>query len=184
MRRGFTLLEIILVMAIIVILAALTYPSLESLYGYYHLQGAADALRSSWSEARTRAMEEGRAYRFSVVYGKGNFRVAPDSADYWAGDTPAPADTNNPPLVLSEALPKPIRFYRAGSPPEETDANSALPTDSVGMNQWSTLAVFLPDGTARDDAETTLAEPGTRPLVVRLRGLTGGVSVRRLEENR
>jgi prepilin-type N-terminal cleavage/methylation domain-containing protein len=182
MRRGFTLFEIILVMAILVILVAVSYPSIDSLRDYYSLQGSADKVRSSWAEARTRAMEEGRPYRFSVVYGKGNFRVAPDSADYWAGDVPAPPDPNNPPLVSSDSIPKPIRFRRADSPPDENDEDSVLPPDSVGMNQWSTLAVFLPDGTARDDASVALAAGSrSRPLVVRLRGLTGSTSVRPLE---
>jgi prepilin-type N-terminal cleavage/methylation domain-containing protein len=185
MRRGFTLFEIILVMAILVILVAVSYPSIESMQDYYRLQGAADSVRGNWAEARTRAMEEGRPYRYSVVFGKGNFRVAPDSADYWAGDTPAPTDANNPPLVVSDSIPKPIRFARAGSPPGENDGDSALPPDSIGMNQWATLAVFLPDGTARDDVAVTLAAgSGTRPLVVRLRGLTGSTSVRPLEESR
>jgi prepilin-type N-terminal cleavage/methylation domain-containing protein len=181
MRRGFTLLELILVMTILVILAAISFPSIESMYGYYRLQGAADALRSSWADARTRAMEEGRPYRFSVVMGMGNYRVAPDSADYWAGDPPAPADANNPPLVQSDALPKGIRFRRADSPSEAGSSDTVLPADSVGSNQWTSLAVFLPDGTARDDVAVVLEAGGARPLMVRLRGLTGGVSVRPLE---
>jgi prepilin-type N-terminal cleavage/methylation domain-containing protein len=181
MRRGFTLFEIMVVMAVLVIFAALSYPSIENMYSFYRVQAAADALRGSWAEARTRAMEEGRPYRFSVVLGKGNYRVAPDSGDYWAGDTPAPADPNNPPLVQSDALPKGIRFRRADTPAGDSDAETVLPTDSVATSQWSSLAVFLPDGTARDDVAIVLEAGGSRPLIVRLRGLTGGVSVRPLE---
>src|SRR5215831_16602595 len=102
MRRGFTLFEIILVMAVLVILAGLSYPSLENMYGYYRVQAAADTLRGNWAEARTRAMEEGRPYRFAAVLGKGNFRVAPDGAEFWSGSDAAPADSGTPPLIAND----------------------------------------------------------------------------------
>jgi len=181
MRRAFTLFEVMLVMALIVLIAAVSYPSLESMYSYYRVQAAADTLRSSWAEARTHAMEEGRAYRFSIVAGKGNFRVAPDAAEYWTDEVPAAADPNNPPLVQSGALAKGVRFRRADAPSGDSDADTALPVDSVASSQWTPLAVFLPDGTAREDVAIVLEGSGARPLVVRLRALTGGVSVRPLE---
>jgi hypothetical protein len=42
----------------------------------------------------------------------------------------------------------------------------------------STVAVFLPDGTARDDAEVRFQVKGALPKTVKLRGLTGAVTVR------
>jgi prepilin-type N-terminal cleavage/methylation domain-containing protein len=182
MRRAFTLFEVVLVLAILVVLAALSYPSLESMYGGYRVQAAADALRSSWAEARTHAMEEGRAYRFSVVMGKGNYRLAPDTADFWSGNPAPAAGAVNQPLIDNGALPKGIRFRRADSPRGEGDGDTVLPSDGIDPSQWSSLAVFLPDGTAKDDVAVVLEMSGARPLVVRLRALTGGVSVRPLAE--
>jgi len=181
MRRGFTLFEIILVMAVLVILAGLSYPSLENMYGYYRVQAAADTLRGNWAEARTRAMEEGRPYRFAVVLGKGNFRVAPDGAEFWAGSDAAPADSGTPPLIASDALPKGIRFRRVDGPRGDADSNTIVPTEGIDPGQWSPLATFLPDGTARDDVAIVLEAEGARPVVVKLRALTGGVSVRPLQ---
>jgi len=180
MRRAFTLFEMMLVMAVIVLLAALAYPSIESSYGYFRVQAAADTVRGAWGDARTRAMEEGRAYRFAVVWGKSNFRVAPDATDFWSGVDAAPADsTGEPPLILSGALPNGIPFVRADSPRGEIDADTILPSDAIDHGQWSSVAIFLPDGTARDNVSVGLDANGTtRRLVVRLRGLTGGVSVR------
>ena len=185
MRRAFTLFEVVLVMAILVILAALAYPSLQGMYGYYQLQAAADTVRGHWAEARTRAMEEGRAYRFAVVWGKGNFRVAPDGADFWSGSDAVPdAGSGTPPLIASDALPKGIPFRRPDSPRGDNNADTVLPSSSIDPGQWSPVATFLPDGTAREDVEVVLEASGTRPVAVRLRALTGGVSVRPLEEGR
>jgi prepilin-type N-terminal cleavage/methylation domain-containing protein len=184
MRRAFTLFETVLVMALLVILAAIAYPSIEGMYGYYKLQAAADTVRGHWAEARTRAMEEGRAYRFAVIWGKGNFRVAPDGADFWSGNDAAAADSSGqPPLMVSDALPKGIPFRRLDTPRGDGAADTVLPTDSVDPGQWSTVAIFLPDGTAREDVDVVL-DNGARVFVVKLRALTGGVSVRPLEGGR
>ena len=184
MRRAFTLFEIVLVMAILVVLMALAYPSIEGMYGYYKLQAAADTVRGNWAEARTRAMEEGRAYRFAVIWGKGNFRLAPDSADFWSGSDAVPdSGSGQPPLIASDGLPKGIPFRRIDTPRGDGSADTVLPSTSIDPNQWSTVAVFLPDGTARDDVEVAL-DSGARAIVVKLRALTGGVSVRPLEEGR
>jgi prepilin-type N-terminal cleavage/methylation domain-containing protein len=184
MHRAFTLFEVVLVLAILVVLAALSYPTVESMYGSYRVQAAADSIRGTWAEARTHAMEEGRPYRFSVVMGKGNFRLAPDSADFWSGNTSPDTGAANPPLINDGALPKGIRFRRADLPAGQSDSDTVLPGDGIDPSQWSPLAVFLPDGTGKEDVAVVLEMSGARPLVVRLRALTGGVSVRPLEEGR
>jgi prepilin-type N-terminal cleavage/methylation domain-containing protein len=177
MRRAFTLFELIVVLAILVTVAALSYPTIESMHAHYRVQAAADMLRSAWSDARTRAMEEGQAYRFAVVYEKGNFRVAPDGAEFWGSDVPA-GDSANPPLLLASALPKGVRFRKEGAARVDSDAETALPADSVDLAQYSPLAVFLPDGTAREDVAVLVEMSGARPRLVKLRAMTGGVSVR------
>src|SRR5437588_5623421 len=66
-RPAFTLFELVLVMAILVMLAAVATPTLDSLYGTFRVTAAADSIRAAWADARTHAMNEGCAYRFSVV---------------------------------------------------------------------------------------------------------------------
>ena len=183
MRQAFTLFEIIVVMALLVVVAALVYPSLESGYGYYKVRGAADTVRGALAEARTRAMEEGRPYRFAVVWGKGNFRIAPEGAEFWAGSDAAPTQSSDgePPLIVSDALRPPIRFRRTDGSRGDADADTVLPADAIDPSQWSPVATLLPDGTAREDVEVTLEVDGARPVLVKLRALTGGVSARPLE---
>jgi prepilin-type N-terminal cleavage/methylation domain-containing protein len=187
-RRAFTLLEMVLVLAITVILLSLAYPSFTSMQRSYRLEGAADAAKGGMASARAQAIEEGRPYRFAIVPGKGNFRVAPDSPAYWSGgQPPPPPDGTAPPLILEGHL-EGAWFGEAGQ--VEEGAATALEKDEVGPDQWKAVAVFLPDGTARapdatDDSLPEVVIPvateGTRPLVVVLRLLTGTVTSRRAE---
>jgi Tfp pilus assembly protein FimT len=177
-RLAFTLFEVLLVLALLVIVAALALPSVEAMYADHKVQAAADLLRSAWADARTRAMEEGQAYRFAVVLGKGNFRIAPDSADHWSGGDASPAGSAGAALVVSTALPKGISFRGQDQGRNDRDKETVLPADRIDPSQWSPLIAFLPDGTAREDVSVTLEMSGARPLVVTLRGLTGGVKVR------
>src|SRR5262245_44842920 len=113
-RPSYTLMELILVLAVITMLSALAVPSLDSMYGYYKLNAALDSVKAAWALAKAHAIEEGVPYRFSVVPGKGNYRIAPDSNDYWSGGSPAPADPDNPPAVLDDALPRGVTFSMGG----------------------------------------------------------------------
>src|SRR5207253_2475978 len=103
---------------------------------------------------------------------KGNFRVAPDSLEFWGSNVPA-GDTANPPLLLASSLPKGVRFRKQDAARMDSDAETALPADAVEPSQYSPLAVFLPDGTAREDVAVLLEMGGARPLLVKLRAMTG-----------
>src|SRR5262245_26003542 len=98
-RAGFTLFEVVLVMAVLVIAAALTYPSLKGMYGYFKVHGAVDSVRAAWAQARAHAIEEGRPYRFAVEPDGSHYRVAPDHNDFWNGGSTEGGH------VLQEALP-------------------------------------------------------------------------------
>src|SRR5262249_53498742 len=105
-RSGYTLFELVLVLAVIVMLAALTYPSLDTMSGGQRLFAASDQVKVGWALAQAHAMEEGRPYRFAIIPGKGNYRIAPDTPDFWGGNGEASADPANPALVLIDTLPK------------------------------------------------------------------------------
>ena len=88
-RSGASLLEVVVVLAIMVIISALAIPSIQAMYGSYKLNGAVDSVRAAWADARSRAIDEGRPYRFSVEPNGTHYRVAPDDPDYWPGSGPA-----------------------------------------------------------------------------------------------
>jgi prepilin-type N-terminal cleavage/methylation domain-containing protein len=184
-RQAFTLFELLLVLALLTVLAAVAYPSLDAMYGNFRVTAAADMVRAAWAQARAHAMNDGYAYRFSVVPGRGNYRVAPDVADFWGGNgAPASAlDPDNPPFVYEDVLPRSVRF-RTAKGGVETDlaggGDSSSPVGSVDPGSWTTIATFLPDGTAREDVELVFQARGARALALKLRGLTGVVTTRPL----
>jgi hypothetical protein len=171
-----------LVLALLVILAAIAYPSLDTLLGTFRMNAAADMIRAQWADSRAYAMNEGQAYRFAVVSGKGNFRVAPDNPDYWSGNDPAAPDPTNPPLVVDDALPRGVRFATPDNYQTTMDSgDSAMPVGTVDPNSWTTIVTFLPDGTTKEDVEIVFTGNGARPLDIKLRALTGAVTVRPLQ---
>ncbi len=178
-RHGFTLLEVLLVVAVMVILAAMAYPSIEAMYGDVRLAAAADQVRARWAEARTKAIDEGRPYRFATQP-DGQFRIAPDADEFWSGGgggTPVePNDADSPPLVAEDALPKGIGFA------DESNTNN--PGDSSDSGPWTTVLKFLPDGTASADKTITLQATGYRSVQLRVRALTGAVTVDTLPAGR
>lgn len=177
-RAGYTLLELVLVLALLVVVGALVIPSAEVMYGQFRLTQGADSIRAAWASARAYAIDEGRPYRFAIIPNYGNFRVAPDSPDFWSGggQSQGPSDSPNPPLVLNQTLPKGLRFAAPDVAPASTQGTeSSLPPDSVNPEMWSSRTVFLPDGTASQDVEIVFGASGTMGLVLKLRSLTGAV---------
>ena len=164
-RPGLTLIEVLLVVAVLIALAAVAFPTMSAMYGDVKLKAAADDVRAGWTEARSHAIEDGRAYRFAVQPGTGKYRVAPDADWFWNGD--GGDDSDAPPFTFEGDLPNGIVFETAADLPES--------------GGWTTVVVFNPDGGCSADVEVTLKEAdddGT-PIVVKVRAMTGAVSVRK-----
>lgn len=199
-RQAMTLFELVLVLALLVVITAVAIPSVESWYGNYRVTAAADTVRGAWAQARARAMEESRPYRFSVVPNRGNYRLAPEAPEFWSGSgstgngsMPEVTSDSQPPLILEETLPKGVRFLTgdqnqadsAGAPDVPVAADTGASPDEgapIDPSAWSNPVVFFPDGTAREDAELVLRGRYARALQVKLRGLTGVVTSRWLND--
>jgi Tfp pilus assembly protein FimT len=178
-RRAATLTELILVLAILVIVAALAVPSLQAMYGHHKLTGAVDSVKGAWAEARAHAMKEGRPYRFAVQPDGSAFRIAPDQDDYWPGEGPA-NDPAGQGLVLEQSLPTGVRFAvngEGGATQGNEQENYSLDDKPVQNSNWSSTIVFKPDGTAQEDVRIVFQVKGARTTALQLRGMTGDVSV-------
>jgi prepilin-type N-terminal cleavage/methylation domain-containing protein len=178
-RSAFTLLEVILVLAVIAILVALTYPSISTMYAQHRVTAGSDALRAALASARSQAMEDGVPYRVAVLPGKGNYRVAPDVASQWSGGgTDTPSTDDRPPLIFEDHLPRGVIFAESTAPqtPEE-DELTYKESGEVNVTDYRLFAVYLPDGTARDDQKALVCGRNASPMWVSLRCVTGVVSV-------
>jgi len=178
-RPAASLLEVMVVMAIIIIVSAVTVPSLQAMYGSYKMNAGVDSVRSAWADARERAINENRPYRFAVEPGGSSYRVAPDEPSYWDGSNGPDDDPNGQGLILEKSLPGGVRFAVNGEAPPDApeESGNLLDEKPVTGANWTPAIVFLPDGTARDDVRMTFHVRGCRSVSLQLRGMTGNVSV-------
>src|SRR5262245_58206835 len=168
-RTAYTLLEVLLVLAIIVVVTTLSMPTVLNMFDGLRLKAASDSVRTAWANARSWSIDEARPYRFAIIPGKGNFRVAPDTAEFWNGQSGEGMNG----MVMESSLPRGIRFTGAdGGDPG--DGNTIADTSGGGA-EWTHVVTFLPDGTAAEDVTVEFQYGSGRPTVLRLRGLTGTV---------
>jgi Tfp pilus assembly protein FimT len=162
-RCGYTLFELVLVMTLVVVAASLTFPLAESLLTPNRIGAASDTIRAQWAEMRGRAMSEGRAYRFLVIDNSGKFKIEPEDND--------PNSDTSQGWTCEGELPENVIFVKD----ESTLLGAAsLP---VPASDYELVAVYLPDGTARDNVLLSFGVAGIRPLTLQIRSLTGAVSI-------
>lgn len=187
-RNAFTLLELLLVCFLIVILAALAFPSIRSAYRGVRVDSGVDTVREALATARLRATEEGRSYRVAIRPGQRNIRVAPNSPEFWDGQNPQGTDpeTGVRPLIMEKELPEDLRLYVVGEAmptPELDEVTSA----EFSPTEWQKTVVFFPDGRAsgikgEDVSILVRFDEAKLGAVVSVRGLTGARSARKATE--
>jgi len=144
--------ELVVTLAIIVVAGAIAVPSLRSMMGDNPVKAAADQVKSRWAEARAKAMEQGKPYRFSVT-GNNTHRTAPDD-DFDGLD------------ALIDELPPNVSFGKGGTP-------------NNGGSDGPPSVVFLPDGTATTDFELGLNAQGCPPVTLKMNKTTCSANVSR-----
>jgi prepilin-type N-terminal cleavage/methylation domain-containing protein len=179
LRRGLTIVELVLVLAIIAAVAAVALPTIQGPLANFRLRTAADEVRTEWCLARTEAIRSGHpcAFRCAVDAERycvqkatgptGDDDVARPSAD--AGDD-APAD-DAAELAATHSLPDGVVFLTAQvDDPAAAGAAADAPPGESG--EWSDPIFFYPDGTA-SDARLTLKNDRGSTMDLVLRGVTG-----------
>jgi prepilin-type N-terminal cleavage/methylation domain-containing protein len=163
-HSGFTLFELMLVMAVILVASAITVPAIESMMADGRLKAARDIVQARWADAQGRAMKEGRPYKFSVIYQSGKFKVEPEDPDAASDADDVTAATG---FTVEGELPTGILFAK----------DNGSVGKAGGGTDYEPLAVFLEDGTARDDVRVMFGKEGNQPLGLQVRALTGAVSM-------
>jgi prepilin-type N-terminal cleavage/methylation domain-containing protein len=163
-RAGFTVLELMVVLAIILILGAIVGPSLFTFWGNNRTKAAVDTMTARLADARGAAIAQGRPYRVCVSPDGLSVRVCPDESE--PAEELATEQTANP-IFEQNTLPVGVVV---------TPKVTGTDTSAADTDGWLTLVVFLPDGTAREDAEFEVAEPNNTdsvPQTLRVRSMTG-----------
>lgn len=165
-RTGLTLIELMAVMAVLLVMAAVTVPTFGTLKGNADQKAAADMVRGRIADARGMAMEYGQPYRLAISSDGTRIRIAPDVPEF--ADLPAADHPGGAVTCLESRLDKAtaglIYDDEAGGPGEGGD--------------WITVGTFLPDGTCREVGSVVAVHEGAYPPIrIQLRGVSGSSRV-------
>jgi hypothetical protein len=182
-----TLMEVLLVMAILAIVAALMWPMLEKPLAHHRLHSAADEVRTEWCQARIEAMRSGQTYAFRYEVGGDRFytelKTGPETnssggalaaVNSAGGGAQSPASTDVAVPADNKTLPKGVKFL--GQQPCDSTTPAAAPSQNQAVGGWSDPIFFYPDGTA-SDVQLTLICNQSCALRVMLRGSTATATI-------
>lgn len=195
---GFTLVEMLVVLAILVLLIGISWPSVHRLLSRSRVKEAAKHVRTELGEARLRAIESGTPQVFRFQPGTGFFEVRPKEeetagpavlksaleqmSDETIDTEPITGAEIVDPTAYEKYLPEGMLFTgqevaKKSSELEAAEGLVGLSTAEMTEQQnWSEPIVFYPNG--RTSNARIRVTDGNRYFVdVSLRGLTGTVRV-------
>jgi Tfp pilus assembly protein FimT len=184
-RGGFTMVELLLVLGIVVIIGAMSWPSIQHAYEGIRLKKAAEQVLAAFGHARVQAMSKGLPQVFRFEQGTNRYTieaVADDSAATElsgsvsssvvtvGGGSSSASQSTGP---CAHQIPDGFVF----SSGQRTLDNRTATTESElsGSSQSSDAPpiIFYPDGQA-SEASVTVTDPHDgRSISVSIRGLTG-----------
>jgi prepilin-type N-terminal cleavage/methylation domain-containing protein len=201
-HRGFTLVELLLVLALLTIIASLTALALRRPFANQRLDAAADMVRTQWCLARNEALRSGATYSFQFAVGGNSFRVqrcsdepGDESRNWEAGSREQGAGSGASALLPAPSSPLPAHSGAAKFLPEHTLFDTMTWNSEIGSQRsevrdqtsdlrpltsapggWSDSIYFYPDGTTSDVRLVLVNDQGSL-VELTLRGLTGAVAV-------
>jgi type II secretory pathway pseudopilin PulG len=162
-------MEVMVVMAIIAVAGAIAIPVTFMMIDDWRASTSSDLVRGKAAEARAKAMETGKPWRFAFIPNTGVFQLAPDDATEWDGTDQSFIAQEE---LYRDSLPKDVYFgINAG------DIRGGQQPGSPGST-WQTIAVYNYEGNAREDTIVYFGRMGTPPMAIEVRGLTGSVTAR------
>ena len=192
-RPGFTLLELLLVLALLAAIAAIALPQVGMLLGDRQLVRAGDQLRAEMTRLRVDAMREGRVMMLDGMLEGNQIRIKPFYSI--ADSTEALDQTGSQQALLAGANEAVMTNIQVDQEAEELiDLAEGIQVQSVAvvsaarsmeieqMNQanqgqgWSRPILFYPDGST-STAAITLFDETYGKVIVKIRGITGDVTV-------
>ncbi len=179
-RSGFSLMELLIVLGLLVVLAGIAMPNLIDRMRDSQVLRAADSVREILSEARTYAIDSGIDYQFRYEMNGHFFVVLPTEIEpATSNSTTSETDTADY-MRLSGELEDTL-FLRSMKDEQVATERlepawfGALPdAGELGTKTWSAPIYFRFDGSASDQTFRVMDESG-RTSELSVRGLTGSV---------
>jgi len=183
-KPAFTLIEVLLVLAILVVVAAAAAPALRGVMRDAALKNAAETVRIHWTKAHVKAMKTGRIQVFRFEQDGARFTVQPwaaaddeiEAAPSVQGFGTEEEETASPRLDESSAvsLPEGTKFIAGAAAVQ--GRSQAIEQDIQDANRfeadWSQPILFYPDGST-SDAWVIVGNEREVGIRVDLRGMTG-----------
>lgn len=192
-RSGHTLIEVLLVLAIMAVVMAMAIPTYESLVSARRLQKSAESLEIQLQEARVTAMRTGQSQVFRFSIGSDTY-----TCEAWLSGT---EEMNSGPGATlqdisgqlietgrnvsegnsiadvakgSKKLEEGIQFASANTTSDSRTTYAQMQAGELSATgpSVSTPIMFYPDGTATT-AEIVLQGPNGEQRAIQIRGLTG-----------
>lgn len=203
--NGFTLLELMLVLAIIAMIGAIAAPALGTAFERQKLRAAIETIKLQWEEARLEAMKTGQAQVFTCQLETNYYSIKPlvlqsDAMNAGAGATLMTAGgmvetanmgqgtvavAANPASRQDKQLEGDISFQscaavsdlRAFAVAQEAQMSTS---GEVTTQTVPSSVIFYPDGST-STAEVRIKNPRGDLRILQIRGLTGHCRV--IEQN-
>ncbi len=206
-RTGFTLVEVLLVLAVLVVIAALAFPSMSGALERFRLRKAADQVRIQWQQARIQAIRSNCRWAFRYVPGARRWVVQSVGQTETAVDPSTgqmlgsfESATSAAGLSGSQApcgeLPEGVRFARLSGAEIGPGGTSAAPYGGqYAAEPWNdapgrqlppsdeadeaawSWPIYFYPDGTTDSASICLENEQGRRIEVSLRGLTGVVTI-------
>lgn len=196
-RRAFTLVELLLVLAIMVVVLSVAMPTYDGMISSRRIFNAVESVQIAIQKARVDAIRSGQAQAFRCHLGQREYSIEPwlkasDSTDAGAGATVTTltgqafktestaqgvtsdlADTSSTAKTVEEGVTfadaQIVTDVRSMS--EQTTAGGLV----AATSGWSQPILLYPDGSSTT-AHIVLQDSKGRRMAVQLRGLTGQVT--------
>ncbi len=186
-RSAYTLLELLLALAVMAVLAGVTIPSALRMYADSKLTDAAEKVRAMVGETRMHSITTGERFQFRYEKDGRHYLQVPL-------EVPVPVDTSTTTIVMAPrpkstlgTLPEGLHFttenaklIQPGAPtglPLNPDLLSELPdSKDLASADWSDAIVFAEDGSAVD-ASWLVVDSRKQAVPVEVRGLTGAATI-------
>ena len=183
-RSAFTLIELLLVLAVLIVVMSLAAPSINRMFQRTALDRGADSVRAAMGEARVSAVKEGDVYAVFVARGDNWFDVGPfaSSRDQIsrANRDRSFANFQGNSGFEDNMLPNGVLFADTNVGGDARSVEVLSGTGGSGSKGGLQQILFYPDGTSQDASVVMQNEIGG-VVEVQLRGLTGLSKVVRLK---